>query len=184
LYRQHRRNNGTDNKQKKSLKNKAMLHHITWHQYLTGIVLAAVIYYIVIILRCYRPELQRVSKQLNCNNENGYLPEALRYQPDADKPAENLVQADSFSEYPEHQQEPVTEYDHLAAELKASIAKAADKPFAPAILLQQLKKIVRAQPAASGRADRQAINELIVNECEKTGTALLTADEVDQWWSD
>jgi hypothetical protein len=165
-------------------KNKAMLHHITWHQYLTGIVLAAVIYYIVIILRCYRPELQRIIKQLNGNREIGNLPEALQYPGEAEQPAAETTHAVNFSGQPEYRQESLTAYDHLAAELKACIAKAADKPFAPAIFLPQIKKILRARPETNGAINRQAINELIVNECEKTGTALLTEDEVDQWWSD
>jgi hypothetical protein len=161
-----------------------MLHHITWHQYLNAVLLAAVIYYVLIILRCYRPELQRIMKQLNGNRETGQLPEALQYQAEADLAAENPAHANSSSERQEYRHESLTEYDHLAAALKACIAKAADKPFAPAVLIPQLKKIVKAQPEATGQIDRTAINELIVNECEKTGTALLTEDEVDQWWGD
>jgi hypothetical protein len=161
-----------------------MLHHITWHQYLTGIVLAAVIYYIVIILRCYRPELQRIIKQLNGNRETGNLPEALQYPDEAEQPAAETAHAVNFSGQPEYRQEPLTAYDHLAAKLKACIAKAADKPFAPAIFLPQIKTILKARPETNGAINRQAINEFIVNECEKTGTALLTEDEVDQWWGD
>ena len=142
------------------------------------------IYYIVIILRCYRPELQRIIQQLNGKSETGHLPEAPQYQDDAEHTASDAKHAANFSEHPEHQQEPLTEYDHLAAELKACIAKAADKPFAPAILLPQIKKILKSRPEINGEINRQAINELIVNECEKTGTALLTEDEVNQWWSD
>jgi hypothetical protein len=184
LYRQHRRNSGGDRQQNKPLKTKAMLHHITWHQYLAAIIILAILYYLVIILRCYRPELQRIVKQLNGSGENSHLPEALQYQPGTDKPEGNLEHANSFNQQQEYHQEALTGYDHLAAELKACIAKAADKPFAPAVLIPQLKKIIKTQTETIGQTDRQAVNELIVNECEKTGTALLTEDEVDQWWGD
>src|ERR1700733_8150474 len=148
-----------------------MLHHITWHQYLNVVLLAAAIYYVFIILRCYRPELQRIVKQLNGNRETGHLPEALLYQHEGDQQAENPAHADSFSGQQAYRQEALTGYDHLAAELKACIAKAADRPFAPASLIPQLKKILKTQPEVTGQTDRTAINELIVNECEKTGTA-------------
>lgn len=161
-----------------------MLYHITWHQYLTAVLVVAVIYYAIVIYRCYQPEWQRIVKQLNGSCETGYLPEALQYQAETEKAANNTASAKNLREQQEYQQAELAEYDHLAAELKGCIAKAADKPFAPDSLIPQLKKILKAQPETTGQTDRQLINELIVNECEKTGTAMLTEDEVDQWWSD
>jgi len=48
-------------------------------------------------------------------------------------------------------------------------------------LIPQLKQILWEYESIAA-LDRSAINHLVVNECEKTGTALLTEEEVDQWW--
>jgi hypothetical protein len=50
------------------------------------------------------------------------------------------------------------------------------------MLVSQLKQILK-QHTALTVAERPVINHLVVNECEKNGTALLTEEEVDQWWS-
>jgi hypothetical protein len=159
-----------------------MLHQITWHQYLTAILLLAIIYYAVIIFRFYQSEIQRLINKLQGSANSSQLPGALQYEPEENELAQKTRQPGFFESY--HQQpEPITGYDHLSGELKACIARAADKPFAPAILIPQLKKTLQIPCEGIASTDRDAINELIVNECERTGTALLTEDEVDQWWS-
>jgi hypothetical protein len=157
-----------------------MLHQLTWHQYFAAIIVLAIVYYVTLGFRYYRPELQKLIWRLGGREAAGHWPAALKYQePEASR--ESLHTKAVHRE--EHQQQIPGDYDHLAAELKACIARAADKPFAPAVFIPQLQKILQAQPEP-GVLERPAINELIVNECEKTGTARLVADEVDQWWSD
>jgi len=155
-----------------------LFHQITWHQYLAAALIAAVIYYLTVILRCYQPELKKIRQRFSGKQSSDAL-EALQYQVPETKIAESATPAATISEnYP---QQGLSENDMLAAKLRAYIAKAADKPFAPAILISQLIQILQQYKdlAATGRA---AINQLVVNECEKTGTALLTEEEVDQWW--
>lgn len=158
-----------------------MLHHITWHQYLNGIALLAIIYYAYIILRYYRPEIQNGISRLQGGKDEGQRAAILQYQEEEQSPAEHASHQVAAEEYSEEQE--ISAYDHFAGELKACIAKAADKPFAPAVLIPQLKKILQVPREGIASTDRDNINALIVNECEKTGTALLTEDEVDQWWS-
>jgi hypothetical protein len=154
-----------------------LLHQISWHQYLVIAFAAAIIYYLIVILRFYRPELQNLQRHLS-GDQPGEQLLALQYQPD-----EEAIKA-----APEHDQteeayheEAITGTDILKGKLKACIMKAADKPFAPTLLIPQLKNILQEHQdiAASGRP---AINRLVVGECEETGTALLTEEEVDQWW--
>jgi hypothetical protein len=154
-----------------------LLHQISWHQYLTVALLAAIIYYLFVILRFYRPELQNLQRHIS-GDQPGEQLQALEYQPDEEaiKAAPVHVQ----TEEPYHE-EAITDTDILAGKLKACIIKAADKPFAPAILIPQLKKILQEHQHIAA-LERPAINHLVVGECEKTGTALLTEEEVDQWW--
>jgi len=154
-----------------------LLHQISWHQYLIVAFVAAIIYYLVVTLRYYRPELQNLQRRVN-GDKRGEQLQALQYQP-----AEEEVKAapsQDLKEQPYHE-EAITDTDILAGKLKASIIKAADKPFAPAILIPQLKQILQERRHITA-SERTVINRLVVDETEKTGTALLTEEEVDQWW--
>jgi hypothetical protein len=158
-----------------------LLHQITWDQYLTVALVAAIIYYLLIILRNYRPELQSLQRRLTGDRQADHL-QALQYQPE--ESGEEVKEDAGPLPDPVIQQkndEAITEVDVLAGKLKVSITRAADKPFAPAVLIPQLKTILKDHLHIAA-SDRAAINSLIVTECEKTGTALLTEDEVDQWW--
>jgi len=154
-----------------------LLHQISWHQYLIVAFVAAIIYYIVVTLRYYRPELQNLQRRISGDRPGEQL-HALQYEPDQEEvpsaPAQSPV------ERPYHR-EIISNIDFLAGELKACIAKAAEKPFAPTVLIPQLKRILL-EYQSTAMSERPAINHLIVDECEKTGTALLTEEEVDQWW--
>jgi len=154
-----------------------LLHQISWHQYLIVILVTAIIYYLVITLRYYRPELQNLQRRVS-GDKLGEQLQALQYQPAEEEAPSASVQ--SPGERPYHG-EIISNTDFLVGELKACIARAADKPFAPAVLIPQLKLILLEYQSIAV-SERPTINHLIVDECEKTGTALLTEEEVDQWW--
>jgi len=158
-----------------------LLQHVSWNIYLTGVTLLAAVYYLFIGARFYSAELHRLFNHLSGRQTAAnQLPAALQYQ-EADLPDSS---APVYNENREHQQQKMpSDTDRLTGRLKACIAFASEKPFAPAVLIPQLKKILQEHPALAASAERPAINELIVDECEKTGTALLNEEEVDQWWS-
>jgi len=158
-----------------------LLHQISWHQYLIAALLVAIIYYFIIILRYYRPELQNLQRRIAGERQADQL-QALQYQPE--EAGEEETADAGFLHEPAGQpneQHTITDTDILAGRLKAVIAKAADNPFAPAVLIPQLKIILKDHQHIAA-SDRALINSLVVTECEKTGTALLTEEEVDQWW--
>jgi len=156
-----------------------LLHAISWHQYLAASFVATIIYYVVVLLHCYRPELQKLQRRLSGDKPENQL-QALQYLPD-----ETAVPAASVNSQgnPSYPQETISDTDIITAQLKACISQAAERPFAPAILVPMLQQILQQNTAISASPGRPAINHLVVNECEKTGTAMLTEDEVDQWWS-
>jgi hypothetical protein len=155
-----------------------LLHQITWHQYLATALIIAIIYYVVLVLRRYQPELEKIRQRFS-SKQNGDALQALQYQAPETEIAAPATQAVTILE--NNPQESINESDILAGKLKVCIAKAADKPFAPAVLTPQLKTILQ-QHTDFAATERPSINHLVVNECEKTGTALLTEEEVDQWW--
>ena len=154
-----------------------LLHQISWHQYLIVAFVAAIFYYLIVFLKYYRPELQSLQRRISGDKPGEQL-QALQYQPDEEEALPATVQ--SPVERPYHG-EIISNTDFLSGELKACIARAAEKPFAPAVLIPQLKQILLEYESIAA-PERSAINQLIVVECEKTGTALLTEEEVDQWW--
>ncbi|MBB5396667.1 hypothetical protein [Mucilaginibacter sp. AK015] len=167
-----------------------LLHPITWHQYLTAALIAALIYYAVVILRCYQPELQQLKDRFSGNANDDGLQALRNYNGEADNatavPAANkndLAAHQPYQEIPDEResQEPPTALDIISLKLKAVIEHAADQPFAPALLIPQLQQLLQ-EPQTFSDAEKAAISHLIVAECENTGTALLTEEEVDQWW--
>jgi hypothetical protein len=139
-----------------------LLHQISWHQYLIIAFVAAIIYYLVVIVRYYRPELQSLQRRVSGDKPSEEL-QALQYQRAEEEVKVAPVQ--DLTEHPNHE-EAITDTDILAGKLKACIIKAADKPFAPVILITQLKQILQEHHHIAA-SERPAINRLIVNECEK-----------------
>lgn len=159
-----------------------MLHHITWHQYFSAIIVIAIIYYLWVILRCYRPEIQKFGNRFRPKSED--LPNALQYQ-EAEPADTHKYQTENTAAVAPEKMETEDfpeDTETITSQLKAVIQSAAAKPYAPAALIPQLKKILQSFPDIGASPYREAITELVVQECEKTGTALLTEDEVDQWW--
>jgi|GEM_PF-6872520 len=167
-----------------------LLHPITWHQYLTAALIAAIVYYALVILRSYRPELQQLKDRFSGKAKEDGLQVLRDYNAEADGdtviPAPVKNDLDARQQYPElpdergAQQLP-TPLDIISLKLKAVIERAADQPFAPALLIPQLQQLLQ-EPQTFSAAEKAAISHLIVAECENTGTALLTEEEVDQWW--
>jgi len=164
-----------------------MLHHITWHQYFTAAIIMAVVYYLWVLIRCYKPELKKLTSRISGNNPDQALKQ-LQYRGPKLEPAVPPQPARAQTAGQPVEQQDIEQYpagtEALTSQLRSVIQAAASKPYAPAVLIPQLKKILLDFPGIAASPYRDAINEFIVGECEKTGTALLTEDEVDQWWRD
>lgn len=161
-----------------------LLNHLSWTSYLEAVCLLLVIYYLFIGLRYYADDLRRLVNQSAKNvNSTAAIPDALHYggPEEVSYPGTQELRKSNPDNRPD---DSLSETDSLIGQVKQVILAASGKPFSPAILLPQIKKLLRANPGLRHSPHRPAINELIVAECERTGTALLTEDEVDQWWSD
>lgn len=161
-----------------------LLQHISWITYLTSVLLLLIPYYLFISVRFYGPELHCLFRHLSGQQTTTYgLPDAMRYEgpEEVSYPSTGVTTEAGPDNRPD---DTIDNTDELIGQLKACIQTSGDKPFAPAVLVPQLKKLLRADPGLQHSPYRPAINELIVAECERTGTALLTEDEVDQWWSE
>ncbi|MBL4674953.1 MAG: hypothetical protein JKY70_01910 [Mucilaginibacter sp.] len=160
-----------------------LFNHISWSTYLDTCILIAVAYYLFIIWKYYRSDIQKIFNRLSGNTNNvNELPAVLQYQPDKQSEQDK-------AEVPYQPEEAATDEEFngpargLAIDIYACIEQAADEPFAPAILIPKLKIMLNEHPGIAATPDREKINAFVARECEKTGTALLSESEVDRWWS-
>jgi hypothetical protein len=141
-----------------------LLHHFTWMQYLGTLTVLLVIYYAVVLFKCYLPEVQE-----KLSGDKPFLTaplSALQYE----KP----VATEEAFEDPL-----VMQTEQLISSLKSFIATA---PSQPAGVATGIKEIFNEYAMIKDTQLRPAINELVVTECEKNGAALLTEAEVNEWW--
>jgi hypothetical protein len=160
-----------------------LLNPINWSTYIeTSIVLLA-IYYGWIGWKYYRPEIDQMTNRISGKtDESNELPAALQYQGEeqAESPIIKTTASNAYPGDPHDAQH--EERNELKDDIKDLIHAAQDKPYNPAALISGIKRLLNEHEHLAHFPDREAINELIVQECEKTGTALLTEGEVDLWW--
>jgi hypothetical protein len=165
------------NKQK--IMNK-LFNHLSWSAYLETTVFLLALYYTYIAWKYYQPEIQQLIDRLSGNKtDSNKLPTALQYQ-EEEQPQQLAASLVSNSDSP--RDEYAEERADLTNGIQTLISSAQGKPYNAAILIPQLKKLLTKQSQLAVYPHREAINELIVQECEKTGTALLSESEVDLWW--
>lgn len=160
-----------------------MLNQVSWTTFFEIIIFLAAVYYLFVLFRYYAGDIRQMLQPRSDETTDHQIPDALRFeQPEEVHHAhvEPVLRAGPES-LPDDTLEETSE---IRGQLKQCIQRASGKSFAPAVLIPQIKKLFRDFPDLQFSPHRPAINELVVQECERTGTALLTEDEVDAWWSD
>ncbi|TWR26818.1 hypothetical protein FPZ42_07205 [Mucilaginibacter achroorhodeus] len=161
-----------------------LFDHISWNTYMATVGLCGVAWYAFVAWRYYREEITKLIRKFTGNHDHAnHLPEALIYEPETQEAVD--------PQFPEKIPEEATWKPHvfkgesktLADRLRAYIRAANGQKYDPQKLVPQLKKILNDFPDIASTPERDQINDLIVRECEDTGTALLSKSEVDAWWS-
>ena len=154
-----------------------MLSHLSWGVYLEVLIVLLVIYYAVIGIRFYQNELQSLFKGGVIKSRKPVAAPLFSNE----TTATGAGQADEphTAEAADDTQEQV---DAVIGELKAIIKDASGKPYNPPVLTGQIRQLFRDNYTLKNSPYREAINELVAAECEKTGTATLTEEEVNEWW--
>jgi hypothetical protein len=158
-----------------------MLNHLSWTNYFEAIMPLLVIYYVFIGIRFYAADIKRLFAPAGKDGPTKSLPDQLLFK-DTEYAAEGLPEEVIYGR--DNCPDDIQQADELISLIKKRIATASGKPYAPASLLPALKATFRAYGSLKTSPHRPAINEQVVTECERTGVAELTEDEVDQWWSD
>ncbi|OOQ60008.1 hypothetical protein [Mucilaginibacter pedocola] len=160
-----------------------LFNHISWSAYLGTLALLLIAYYAFIGWKYYRADILALAHKLTGHKDDSRsLPAALRYSGEAPPENSESVSTSIPEETIPQPQSLSIEAQELSQILIACIKKAAGQPYAPDKLASQLKTILEGLDALPA-SEQQNITALIITECEKTGTALLSESEVGKWWS-
>lgn len=162
-----------------------MLNNLSWPHYLTAMLVLLAIYYLVIGLKYYHPELRHIfNKYFKRDISQHRLPEALIYEEPEALPAQNAAPLAGDVEYLAEADDLMDKTEEFIGRFKKVTAQAATKTYSPTLLIHSLQLLFTEYPQIKNSPHRAAISELIASECEQTGTAQLSEDEVDAWWDE
>ncbi|MDP9077752.1 MAG: hypothetical protein M3O71_10045 [Bacteroidota bacterium] len=159
-----------------------MLNHLSWTSYFEGVITLLIIYYLYIGVRYYAADIKQLLAPTGKSGPGTKLPEQLVFS-DAEHQSAGLPEEVSY-EHGRYQDDDIQDADKLISSVKKRITAASGTAYAPVKLLTELKAVFQEHPSLKNSPHRPAINELVVTECERTGVAELTEEEVDQWWGD
>jgi|GEM_PF-1526775 len=164
-----------------------------WKDYAIVISIITAGYYLFVILKFYRFEIQAMLK-----NHKRAISKAATEQTDLDEPdppwlsdhpTDDWVYAndekeenDSSKDSPERE-EMFGQLENLAARLKVDIGEAHKKQYRKADLILLLQMTIKEYPALLGPPFRFAIDNLIDTECEKYGSIHLGVDDKVKLWN-
>lgn len=139
-----------------------MFKHISWSDYLTTIAVIATIYYLVIIIRFFLPDLKRFFTS-NTKTRWARLSPAL---PTATEPA-----PDDFDKI-----------RHICDQLSVTIGQCASESIVKDDFSRKLSGILQQYPPIKYSPYYDSINELIASECGKHHYNLLSEDDLKNLW--
>ncbi len=159
-----------------------MFSSISWTTYLLLLLALLIVWYLFIGLRYYPGELRRILKSRNRTSLT------IDSDGEAKKIAASSTKAIGSPEVtqedvvlPESPDDTFKQVESLVEKLKNAIAEASTKKQVHPELMYYLRLLIKEFPDLKYSPYRSAINELIISECEKLGTAL-NEEEAENLW--
>src|ERR1700748_2432786 len=120
-----------------------MFNQVSWTTYFEIVIFLAAVYYLFVLFRYYNTDLHQLMQGRKPQTAERQIPDALRYE----KPTK--IDYPAIERPNEHNPE-IFEQDAdaglLITQVKQCTLSAADKPFAPAAFIPQVKKLFRDYP--------------------------------------
>ena len=158
-----------------------MFTNISWTDYFITVTILLAIYYLFVAIRYYAGDV----KDMLSGKRKLNLKTAISYNSKGEYPL--TIERNthpSEASFEETTDKNFTEVEHLIERLKGLIADASHRKMIPQEFKQYLSLVLKEYPSVKNSSLRASVNELIVSECEKCGTVILTEDEVDLLWKD
>lgn len=159
-----------------------MLKGISWNNYLLVVVLLTIIWYVFVGLTYYYVDLKELLSgrrkfrfnwfEKNFDSNYDQQSDNLENNPEIDFEALGVIPVNEY-----------TEVDALIAKLKKSVADAVQKKSSKMELETQLRVILNAYSDVGDSGFRDAVNELIISECETVASFTFTQQEADTLWN-
>lgn len=161
-----------------------MLTNISWNQYILVVVLLLVSWYLLVGLRFYKEALQaRVTGKrklrFHRGSEDSNTESKEELDPDGGHQGMEINTAESQSDLSDAI---FSEIDGLVKRLKNVITDAKQRKLDKQEFEDYMRLILKNYPLLRDSPYRSAVDELIVSECEKIGSFLLTQKEVEGFW--
>ena len=162
-----------------------LLNDISWHIYLETSGTLIIIYYAYISWKYYRFRFEALYRRFTGTADNtDNLPGVLQYQEDQAETGISEITKQGFANEQSLKQESFNEGAKVLAEtLRAAIEMKSFDAYNLNELRSLITNILKDFPEVGYTPDRKRINAFIILLCEKTGVALLSEMEVDQWWT-
>lgn len=157
-----------------------MFTGIAWQDYITAVAITVIIYYIAVGLKYYTPELKELLSGTRSFSFIRRPPgKELSIIDSGQRSASSDNEDDLFNQVDDDFQR----VEALVSHVKESIEVAARRKTVIAELKQVFRRILAEYPEVSSSAYREAVNELIVSECEKSGyEGQLTEETINGLW--
>ncbi|EHQ27022.1 hypothetical protein [Mucilaginibacter paludis] len=162
-----------------------MFTHITWGNYLFTVALLLVVYYLIIAATFYRADAKRLLsaklKKDGSTPDDGYR--------DHKEETERSNEVDQYERFDGPQDsfayttdETFAEVEALILQLKTGITDAAAQQLSKEDTALTIRGILKNHSSLKDTAFQSSLTELIVSECEKTGSITLSEEEVEELW--
>ncbi|MGN6542166.1 MAG: hypothetical protein ACTHKY_15265 [Ginsengibacter sp.] len=156
-----------------------MLKNISWTDYIITVSAIFFVYYLLISIRYYSGEIkdffsgkqkQKFTPVLTASDK--------QYNLDVDETEEQLASFHNTSD------DQLIQTKQLADRLKSVMADAMSKRLIPQEFKQYVSMVLKEYPSIRYSPFQSSINALIISECKKYGSAILSEDEVELLWKE
>lgn len=165
-----------------------MFRNITWTNYIVVIIVLLAIYYLFIGIRFYFRDLQDFLTQRRKDNKHFLSDEIIdgilqssHAEPFEESQSEQLIPDSSFAQTSDDTFEDI---ERLIVQLKEAICDAGTKTYTREEFFLLLRLILIEYPHLKDSPFQSALNELIVSECEKYGSIVISEEEVVMLWNE
>lgn len=158
-----------------------MITNISWTDYFIAVTILLAVYYLFIGIRYHSVDLKNLLSAKWKRRLKTVIPNNLPVNGLPFNEENSHLSKVSFEETTD---EEFNEVEHLIERLKSVIADASQRKLMLQEFKQYLGMVLKEYPAVKYSPLRSSINELIISECQKYGTVMLTEEEVDLLWND
>ena len=158
-----------------------MFTNLSWANYLVVITLLLAIYYTLIGIRFYSRELQHLWSR--------FRKPALKFASDKNISGSEFLDMQleqySFENTPEQPiTNPLQEVEQLSSLFQEALTQATSELFSKEAFIQLLRPVLKLHPSLNEAPIKSTVQDLIISECEKNGTIVLSKEEINELWKE